>query len=116
MAVKFKPITGRVSALALAIAALALPLTAQAQDEGRRFRDNEAAGNIGGDNEARHAPRSAPREDNGGGWSRPAQAAPQAHAGTVGSGSGRPNLAIDSGTTSCGPGSVAISGSRPAVT
>ena len=78
MAVKFKPITGRVSALALAIAALALPLTAQAQDEGRRFRDNEAAGNIGGDNEARHAPRSAPREDNGGGWSRPAQAAPQA--------------------------------------
>ena len=78
MAVKFKSIAGKVSALALAISVLAVPLTAQAQEQGRRFRDNEAAGNVGGDNEARRAPRSAPREDNGQRWSRPAQSAAQA--------------------------------------
>ena len=82
MAVKFNSIVGKVSALALAVSALALPAAAQAQDEeGGRFRDREAAGNIGGDNEARRAPRSAPAEGgwsrgdgNGGGWSRPARA------------------------------------------
>jgi hypothetical protein len=82
MAVKFKSIAGKVSALALAVSALALPAAAQAQEEGRQVRDNEAAGNIGGGNEARRAPRSAPAEGgwsrgdngNGGGWSRPAQA------------------------------------------
>jgi len=78
MAVKLKSIAGKVSALALAVSALALPLTAQAQEEGRHFRDNEAAGNVGGDNEARRAPHSAPREDNGQPWSRPAQSAAQA--------------------------------------
>ena len=79
MAVKFKSITGKVSALALAVSALALPATAQAQREGGRFRDREAAGNVGGDNEARRAPRSAPQGDNGeGGWSRPARTVTQA--------------------------------------
>ncbi len=78
MAVKLKSIAGKVSALALAVSALALPLNAQAQEEGRRFRDSEAAGNISGDYQARPAPRSAPREDQGRGWARPAQAAPQA--------------------------------------
>ena len=77
MAVMLKSIAGKVSALALAMSALALPLSAQAQEEGRRFRDNEAAGNIGGDDEARRAPRPAPREEHGG-WARPAQTAPQA--------------------------------------
>lgn len=77
MAVMFKSITGRVSALALAVSALALPAAAQAQEQGGRFRDREAAGNIGGDNEARHAPRSAPQGDNGGGWSRPARTVTQ---------------------------------------
>ena len=74
MAVKFKSIVGRVSALALAVSAVALPAAAQAQDEGQQIRDNEAAGNIGGGNEARRAPRSAPSGDNGNGWSRPARA------------------------------------------
>lgn len=78
MAVTFKSIAGKVSALALAISALSLPAAAQAQEEGRPFRDNEAAGNIGGGNEARRAPRSAPAGDNGGGWSRPARVSPQA--------------------------------------
>lgn len=78
MAVTLKSIGGRVSILALALSALALPVAAAAQEAEVRFRDNEAAGNIGGNNEARHAPRSAPRGDDGGGWSRPARAAPQA--------------------------------------
>lgn len=78
MAVMLKSIAGKVSALALAMYALALPLSAQAQEEGRRFRDNEPAGNISGDNEARRAPRSAPQEDNSQRWSRPAQSAAQA--------------------------------------
>lgn len=77
MAVTFKSITGQVSGLALALAALALPATAQAQQAEPEvsFRDNEAAGNIGGGNEARRAPRSAPAERT---WERPARAAPAA--------------------------------------
>ncbi|MEY4239877.1 MAG: hypothetical protein RL339_2478, partial [Pseudomonadota bacterium] len=80
MAVKIKSVAGRVSALALALSALALPATAQAQEEGGRFRDREAAGNIAGDSAPQRAPRPAPAE---GGWSRPARtqapaAAPQA--------------------------------------
>ncbi|MFM6950105.1 MAG: RcnB family protein [Novosphingobium sp.] len=78
MAVKFKSLAGKVSALALTISALALPAAAEAQQHGRRFRDNEAAGNVGGDNEARRAPRSAPSEDGDRSWSRPAQVAPRA--------------------------------------
>lgn len=85
MAVKFKSIAGKVSALALAVSALALPAAAQDHEEGNRFRDREAAGAIGGDVEARRALRSAPQGDNGGagwsrgdgnggGWSRPARA------------------------------------------
>ncbi len=78
MAAKMKSLAGRVSALALTISALALPATAEAQQHGRRFRDDEAAGNLGGDNDARRAPRSAPTEDGERSWSRPAQVAPRA--------------------------------------
>lgn len=73
MAVKLMQNSGRISALALVLATLALPMAADAQEEGSRFRDREAAGNIGGGNEARRAPRSAPSE---GGWARPAQVEP----------------------------------------
>jgi len=73
MAVMIKPVArkARVMALALSLALplFALPAAAQEQAEGVRFRDNEAAGNIGGNNEARRAPGSAPD----GGWTRPAR-------------------------------------------
>lgn len=74
MAVKFKSIAGKVSALALAVSALALPTAAHAQEEGGRFRDREAADTFRGANEVRRASRAAPTADNGGGWSRPTQA------------------------------------------
>ena len=74
MAVRFKSIAGKVSAAALAFSTLALPAAATAQQTEERLRDNEAAGNIGGNNEARRAPRSAPDGDRGG-WSRPVRAA-----------------------------------------
>lgn len=77
MAVTLKSIAARPGILALALSALALPVAAAAQDAELQIRDNEAAGNIGGDNEARRAPRSAPRGEEGGGWTRPVEAAPR---------------------------------------
>ena len=78
MAVTFRSITGRVSALALALATLSLPVTAQAQEEGRRFRDRDTAANVSANNADQRAARSARTESNGRGWQRPDRAAPQA--------------------------------------